>query len=307
MDLAELKENFILEAEDLLEDAEDALLSVGKSEYSGLFNRIFRSFHSLKGAAGMFGFVDLQEHVHKLENSLDSCREAMNEERVDYYLRGIDAVREYFRDGTISFKEQVTREEVKVDIKEKRQVQEEKKVSTPHKSSGYIYVVDDEKIIVELISSQLISSGFTVKSFYDGAELLEEISSEHLPDVIVSDINMPKVNGIEMAKKLAERGIAIPIVYVSAYVTLDIVLSGLKSRMCYFIEKPYDEKVLISIVTSLADNSKLKKSLMKTCDRIMFMFSNHENFLLESGHEKEASALRYEIENLLDLKKSITK
>jgi len=305
VDLTELKENFILEAEDLLEDAEDALLNIGKKEYQGLFNRIFRSFHSLKGAAGMFGFGDLQEHVHKLENSLDSCRDDMDEERVDYYLRGIDTVREYFKSGSISFKENVAKEEIAFDIEVKRKAVE--KTQSTQVSKGFIYVVDDEKIIVELISSQLKQQGFTTESFYDGLEVLEGVNPENLPDLIVSDINMPRVNGIEMAKKLAERGIVVPIVYVSAYVTLDIVLSGLKSGMCFFIEKPYDEKVLISMVSSLVENSKLKKSLIKTCDRIMFMFSNHEKFLLSSGHEKEASAMKYEIENLYDLKKSITK
>ena len=68
----------------------------------------------------MFGFGDLQEHVHKLENSLDSCRDDMDEERVDYYLRGIDTVREYFKSGSISFKENVAKEEIAFDIEVKR-------------------------------------------------------------------------------------------------------------------------------------------------------------------------------------------
>jgi two-component system chemotaxis sensor kinase CheA len=90
---------FKIEAIELLEVAEKSLLTLSEDEthenYKQLFDTIFRSFHNLKGAAGMMELLDLQAHTHGLENMLMTFKEKnrIPESHINFFLRGIDAAK----------------------------------------------------------------------------------------------------------------------------------------------------------------------------------------------------------------------
>ncbi len=88
--------DFYIEAEELFDEAEDSLLAIEKSDdYQSCFNSIFRAFHSVKGAAGMFGIEKLQEHMHFVENLLEKKKSdgSMSSAMVDYLLKAVDGAR----------------------------------------------------------------------------------------------------------------------------------------------------------------------------------------------------------------------
>lgn len=88
-------DEFMIEADELLEDAEDGLLNLEGDGGGEEYNRVFRSFHSLKGASGMMGLLDLQAHMHLLEDSFESvkAKEIPFAEVTDYFLQGVDFAR----------------------------------------------------------------------------------------------------------------------------------------------------------------------------------------------------------------------
>lgn len=91
-----LKE-FITEAEEMFDEAEQSLLQIDQEDnFQENFNSIFRCYHSIKGAAGMFGHDLLQKHMHFLENLLEKYKDdhPFKEELVNYFLKGTDAARE---------------------------------------------------------------------------------------------------------------------------------------------------------------------------------------------------------------------
>ncbi len=93
---AEELQEFKTEALELLETAEKSLLKLDEgAAFEPEYNAIFRTFHNLKGAAGMMEFVALQSHMHSLENILTKFKEtgAIPKEYIDLFLRGIDATR----------------------------------------------------------------------------------------------------------------------------------------------------------------------------------------------------------------------
>ncbi len=107
---AGILEEFSLEAEELLNDAEDALLKLkGEDTYQEIYNSVFRAFHSLKGSSGMMGFAALQSHLHLLEDFLQKSKGNIEHFRsnVDYYLSGIDASRKILHGEQVSFKYEV--------------------------------------------------------------------------------------------------------------------------------------------------------------------------------------------------------
>ncbi len=89
-ELAEFK----LEAMELLDAAEKCFLNLdqGGALAGGNYDSIFRSFHSLKGTAGMLELNKLQAHMHELENKFILCKEqkALTKDQIDYFLVGCD-------------------------------------------------------------------------------------------------------------------------------------------------------------------------------------------------------------------------
>lgn len=91
------KEEFKAEALELLDVAEKSLLALdaGAAEFTSAFDAIFRSFHNLKGAAGMMEYLQLQAHTHELETILMDFKggDAMPKEYLSMFLGGVDAAR----------------------------------------------------------------------------------------------------------------------------------------------------------------------------------------------------------------------
>jgi len=101
-----LMDDFMAEASQLLEEAEESLLGIEKNEdIEENFNKVYRAFHSLKGAAGMMGLTDVQSHMHHLEDQFDRLRGKEEEipSKIDFFLRGIDSGRSIMEGESVEF------------------------------------------------------------------------------------------------------------------------------------------------------------------------------------------------------------
>lgn len=79
-----------------------------------------------------------------------------------------------------------------------------------------ILIVDDDSSTTESISSFLIETGYEVKTASNGMEALE-VAKEMNPDLIITDIRMPKLNGFELYIVLREMNYKKPIIFISSY------------------------------------------------------------------------------------------
>ena len=89
----EMIDEFKKEAVKKIEFIENCFLNLNKGEdFLTHFNLILKSFHSLKGSAGMFGFMDLHLHIQKLESLLDSQKNkgVITKAQIDYFLKGVE-------------------------------------------------------------------------------------------------------------------------------------------------------------------------------------------------------------------------
>ena len=126
----------------------------------------------------------------------------------------------------------------------------------------YILVVDDNKITTKLLRRYLEANGFEASEAYDGIECLESVE-KRLPDAIILDVMMPRLDGYETAKKLKSNkdSAHVPIVIVT---DLNDVANQLKSIECGaddFLSKPIEEKLLIAKAKLLSNlNIERKKS-----------------------------------------------
>lgn len=116
-----------------------------------------------------------------------------------------------------------------------------------------ILVVDDEKEIVNLVSIYLQNDGFTVFKAYDGEEALDMFAQKKI-DLIILDLMMPKLDGMEVCRRLRETN-TVPILMLSAKAEdMDKVL-GLMTGADDYMIKPFNPLELIARVKSLLRRS----------------------------------------------------
>lgn len=101
-----------------------------------------------------------------------------------------------------------------------------------------VAIVDDEIEILSAIQRFLTrGSKYNVTTFSNPVTALEQIDSSY--DVVLSDIMMPQMNGLDMLKKLLEKDLGVSVIMMTAYSTLDKVLESHRAGAKHYIMKPF--------------------------------------------------------------------
>ncbi len=116
-----------------------------------------------------------------------------------------------------------------------------------------VFLVDDDKNILTSLTMLLETEGFKVNTFSDGESGLKGILDEN-PDVAVVDIKMPRLNGIELLKKLRKKS-SIPVIFLTSKDTEIDELLGLKVGADDYITKPFSQKILVERIRILIKKS----------------------------------------------------
>ena len=119
-----------------------------------------------------------------------------------------------------------------------------------------IFLIDDDKNILTSVSMLLESEGYKVKTFSDGESGLKAILENH-PDIAVVDIKMPRLDGIELLKKLRKTS-DIPVIFLTSKDTEIDELLGLKIGADDYITKPFSQRILIERIRILIKRDELK-------------------------------------------------
>lgn len=100
-----------------------------------------------------------------------------------------------------------------------------------------ILIVDDEQLIVKRVKTILEEYADTVFTAYNGLEALEILKKEEIYCVI-SDINMPKMNGVELIKKIRAQGNEVPFIFYTGHGNRDLMMEAIKYGAFDFLNKP---------------------------------------------------------------------
>ena len=110
-----------------------------------------------------------------------------------------------------------------------------------------ILVVEDEKHLNRIISEAVEDEGYSVDSCYNGLEALEYLECADY-DVIILDIMMPKMNGLELVRRLRSEGNSTPVLFLTARDAVADRVEGLESGGDYYLTKPFDFQELMAVV-----------------------------------------------------------
>jgi FixJ family two-component response regulator len=110
----------------------------------------------------------------------------------------------------------------------------------------HIFLIDDDASMRKAISRVLNEHGYLVEEFSSGESFLENLR-ERSPAVILLDMEMPKINGIEIQRRLILRGIKTPIIFVSGHSHQQQIVDSMKYGAVDFIFKPFqlDNSLLV--------------------------------------------------------------
>lgn len=108
-----------------------------------------------------------------------------------------------------------------------------------------IHLVDDDESVRRSVGFMLKTSGFEVRSYASGTDLLKE-SKLLSSGCILLDIRMPGMDGLEVQQALRDAGVALPVVIMTGHGDVPLSVKAMKAGAIDFIEKPFEKAVLLS-------------------------------------------------------------
>ena len=127
-------------------------------------------------------------------------------------------------------------------------------------SRAHVLVVDDEPGIRELLGEILTDEGFSVSTAASGEDALAALATE-LFDVVLLDVWLPGMDGLEVLQQMRARGHRVPVVVISGHATTDLAVRAIREGAADFIEKPLAlERVLLTVRNTLTQ-ARLRERL----------------------------------------------
>ncbi len=140
---------------------------------------------------------------------------------------------------------------------------------------GLIHIIDDEPIIHEVLSELLTSEGYATESSSGGEEALKKFVHQEY-DLILLDLLMPGMDGIEVLRQLKKIDPHAVIIIITAYASVESAISAMKTGAYDYIQKPFKhDDLILTIERALEHNKLLKENLrLKSELKKTFSFEN---------------------------------
>jgi len=119
-----------------------------------------------------------------------------------------------------------------------------------------VLIVDDEPNLRKILSAQLTRDGYDVMIAEDGAQGLAMLRENHI-DMVITDLKMPKVDGMTLLKEALREDPELPVVMITAHGTVDTAVEALKSGAFDYLTKPFDKDEVRQIVAKALKTKEL--------------------------------------------------
>ncbi|MDA1139862.1 MAG: sigma-54 dependent transcriptional regulator [Planctomycetota bacterium] len=125
-----------------------------------------------------------------------------------------------------------------------------------------ILMVDDEEMFREEIVAELRENGYECETAFDGEQGLE-LAASFLPDVVLCDLMMPRMNGDEVLKKLSEQMPATQVIMITAYGTLEGAVDSFRKGACDYLLKPVIIEDLLAKIGRIRNERQLRTEVQQ--------------------------------------------
>jgi DNA-binding NtrC family response regulator len=165
---------------------------------------------------------------------------------------------------------------------------------------GHVLIIEDDRDMCEMLDFGLKERGFTTRSCLRGAEGLQAVGMEQ-PDVILTDINLPDIKGVQICQEVVAHWQEIPVVMMTAFGSMETAIESLRVGAYDFITKPLDMDILAVALERAVDHCRLKKQvkvLQAACETVT-------TFSGMIGASKPMKELFVRLERIADTETSI--
>lgn len=114
-------------------------------------------------------------------------------------------------------------------------------------AESIVHIIDDDEAMRDSLSYLLESTEIPVRTYESGAAFLSAITSADA-GCIVTDVRMPQMSGLDLVKRLRDRGIGLPVIVMTGHADVPLAVEAMKAGALEFLEKPFDEEVLLRAI-----------------------------------------------------------
>ena len=130
-----------------------------------------------------------------------------------------------------------------------------------------VYVVDDDASVRRALERLIKSVGLNIQTFASAREFLDFDLPEH-PSCVVLDVRMPRMSGLDLQKALADKGVTIPIVFITGHGDINMAVQAMKDGAVDFLPKPFHDQDLIDAVTRALDGYQELQAAQQEIDAV---------------------------------------
>ena len=110
-----------------------------------------------------------------------------------------------------------------------------------------VFIVDDDRSMRQAIQDLVESVGFRAEAYATGQEFLRRQLTSH-PSCLVLDVRLPQMSGLDLQRQLADTGVQIPIIFITAHGDIPMSVRALKSGAVEFLTKPFRDQDLLDAI-----------------------------------------------------------
>jgi len=121
-----------------------------------------------------------------------------------------------------------------------------------------LLIVDDVEMIRDSLEATLTRAGHEVTSCMNALEALAHLK-QHSYEMIITDLKMPKMDGLAFLEELGKLGIEVPVIMMTAYATIDTAVEAMRKGAFDYIQKPFDADEIILLVERTLEHRRLRQ------------------------------------------------
>ena len=149
--------------------------------------------------------------------------------------------------------------------------------------SSIVYIVDDDEAVRDSLRWLLEANGYQVVAF-DSAEKFLEGYNPNVISVLIADVRMPGMSGLELQETLVARKATIPVVFITGHGDVPMAVSTMKKGAVDFLEKPFNEADLREIIARMLEqavNNASEQQARKNHEELIGRLTAREQKVLE--------------------------
>jgi two-component system response regulator FixJ len=136
-------------------------------------------------------------------------------------------------------------------------------------SEQVVHVIDDDEEARHSLQFLLECAGLKVRTFASAVAFLKDL--ERLQQgCIITDVRMPEMTGIELVDRLKELGVGEPVIVITGHADVPMVIKAMRQGVADFIEKPFSEDAILSVVRATLARVEQRDQLRGNCDQVLF-------------------------------------